>query len=351
MQYVELRILNTDFEQIAVMRDFSSLQWTPKYYDVGTFSMQTGLKYASLLPDALYVYRVGTDTLGLIDAPNITTTYNIKGRFCEALLYRRSVDRRVTYTGKVEDVCRTLVNEFCIDNESPERNMAYLSLGEYFGLGEEISIQPYGKTVYDAIHEVLTSYEMSFRLRYDFMLNRLFFEVYQGVDRSQSQSDNDWCIFSNSFYNVISENFKRSLDTRNFAYVVNGNEDNNEDEWVMSIEIDDGKPRAEVWVQDNTRLTEDMTEEEFEAAIRQTGLNKLAEFNVADTGECVIDATNAMGYALGDKCTYRNSTTNIDFEQRITEIREVLDARERSTTIIIGKPQLTESKKIMRAVT
>ena len=66
---------------------------------------------------------------------------------------------------------------------------------------------------------------------------------------------------------------------------MNGDEGKNEDELIIEIEIDDGRPRAEVFVQDHTRLTEDMTEAEFEAAIRQTGLNKLSEFNNADTGE------------------------------------------------------------------
>lgn len=362
MQQVELRILNADFEQIAVIRDFASLQWTPKYYDVGTFALQVGLKYAYLLPDAAYVYRVGTDTLGIIDAPNITTAYTMKGRFAEALLMRRVVNRRrpftgtedstrVTYTGTVEAICRQIVDEYCINSVEPERNIPHLALGEWSGVdAEETTIQPLGDTVYDVIRDLLTSYEMSFRMRYDFASNTIYFEVFRGLDRTQSQTDNDWCIFSTAFYNVIKEDFKRSLDTRNFAYVVNGNEDNNEDEIVITIEIDDGKPRSEIWVQDNTRLTEDMTDEEFEASIRQTGLNKLAEYNVADTGECVIDATNAMGYALGDKCTYRNSATGITFEQRVTEIREVYEAREISTTIVIGKAQLTESKKIMRAV-
>lgn len=364
MTDVELRILNEQFEQIAVVRDFSSLQWTPKYYEVGQFTLQVGLKYAHLLPDARYVYRVGTDVLGVIDAPRIDDMHMMRGRFAESLLMRRVINRRIpftgseettrpTYTGTVEDVCRRLVDEYCISNAEPERNIPRLALGELTGVpSEEITIQPYGETVYDAIRNTLTSYEMSFRLRYDFGDNALYFEVYKGLDRTQGNADgNGWCLFSKDFYNVISETFTRSLDTRNFCYVVNGDEDKNEDEWVITIEVDDGRPRAEVWVQDTTQLTEDMTDEEFEAAIRQTGLNKLAEYNVADTGECEIDVHNAMDYGLGDKCTYTNGETGIVFEQRITEIREVYETNNISTTIIIGKDQLTEGKKIMREVT
>ena len=368
MTDIELRLLNDDFEQIAIVRDFSSLQWTQKYYDPGDFALQVGMHYAHLLPDARYVYRASTDTLGIVDAPRTDKMFMMRGRFAEILLMRRSINRRVTYTGNVEDVCRQIVTDFCIENPEPERNIDHLILGEYHGglgghvhLGGQwdedgnevldVTLQPYGKTVHDAIRELLTANELSFRLKYDFVTNDLAFEVFEGVDRTQRQDDNEWCVFSSEWFNVIDETFTRTLDTRNFAYVVNGNEDNNEDEIIIEIEIPDGRPRSEIWVQDNTRLTEDMTEEEFEAAIRQTGLNKLAEFNVADTGECVIDVNDGMTYGIGDRCTYINNRIGITFEQRITEIREVYEPNTVSTSVILGKEQLTEGKKIIRRVT
>ena len=402
-QAIELRILNESFQQIAIIRDFTSLQWTQKYYEPGQFALQCGLNYVHLLPHARYVYRVGTDVLGVIDSTQVQDMHMMRGRFASAQLMERAVNRRVTYTGTVESVCRDVVREFCIEPEDAERVVPHLVLGEYMGIDEEgrsfgsaqddnegapddeggagehssplrdddgtasapddiepttvepttvgiVTIQPYGKTVYDAIREVLTANEMSFRLRYVFETNALVFEVYQGLDRTQNQTDNDWCVFSSELYNVSKETFTRSQDTRNFAYVVNGNEDNNEDEWIIEIEVPDGRPRAEVWVQDNTKLTEDMTEEEFEAAIRQTGLNKLAEFNIADTGECEIAVHNAMSYGLGDLCTYINSRIGVTFEQRITEIAEVHEPNRVATTVVLGKEQLTEGKKIMRAV-
>ena len=349
---IELRILDEGFEQIAIVRDFTSLQWTQKYYEPGEFAVQVGMNYTHLLPYARYVYRVSADVLGVIESQKVDTMHMMRGRFASSQLMERAVNKRVTYTGTVEGVCRDIVREFCIEPEDPARVMPHLVLGEYGGIGEEteVTIQPYGKTVYEAIREVLTANEMSFRLRYVFETNALVFEVYKGLDRTQNQTENDWCVFSSELYNVQKEVFTRSQDTRNFAYVVNGNEDNNEDEWVMEIEVPDGRPRAEVWVQDNTRLTEDMTEEEFEAAVRQTGLNKLAEFNIADTGECEISVHNAMSYGLGDLCTYINSRIGVTFEQRITEIREVYEQNAVSTSVILGKDQLTEGRKILRAV-
>lgn len=344
-------MLNEAYEEIAVIKNFSSLQWSPSYYEFGTFALQVGETYNSIFADARYVYRHGTDVLGIIDAPQIDKMYMMRGRFAESKLLTRVVNRRVTYTGKVEDVCRALVDEFCINNVEPERNIEHLLLGEYHGLGEEITIQPYKKTVYDAIREVLTSYEMSFRLRYEFTTNNLYFEVYQGLDRTQSQTENEWCVFSRELFTVISETFTRTLDTRNFVYVVRGDEDRNEDERILEIQIDDGRPRAEVWVQDTTTLTEDMTDEEYEAAIWQTGYNKLAEFNISDTGECVVDVTNIPEYGLGDKCTYINSKMRATFELRITGIREVVEPNEVSIRAILGRDQLTESQKLRRAVT
>ena len=352
MQDIELRIMDEGFEQIAVIRDFSSLQWSQKYYEPGAFDVRVGLHYAHMLPSAHYVYRVGTDELGVIDVLKIDDGCMLRGRFAGAQLMERSINRRVTYTGTVEDVCREIVRTFCIQPDDPARAVPHLALGVHAGLGgEPITIQPYGKTVYDAVREVLTEAEMSMRLRYDFTQNLLLFEVCQGLDRTQNQADNEWCVFSSSTYNVTKEVFTRTLDTRNFAYVVNGDEDKNEDEWVIEIEIDDGRPRAEVWVQDNTRLTEEMTEAEFEAAVRQTGLNKLAEYNIADTIECEIAIHGGMPCGIGDLCTYTNAQLGLTFEQRVTEIREVREPDRVSTSVVLGKDELTEGRKIMRKVT
>lgn len=362
---VVLNILDEDMRLLAVVRNFSSLQWTPRYYEFGQFALQVGLQYAKLLAAARYVYRAGTDVLGVIDQFQLTdVNIMMRGRFAEALLLRTVINHRleytggeeettrITYTGSAEDVCRNLVNDYCIDNIEPERNLPRLELGSPSGVpSPEITIQPYGETVYDMIRETLTAYEMSFRIRYDFMTDKLYFEVYQGLDRTQGNPDgNEWCVFSKDFYNVTDETFTRTLDTRNVCYVVNGDEDNNEDETVTVITVDDGRPRAEVWVQDNTQLTADMTMREFRQSIRQTGLNKLAEYNIADTGECTIDGSIATPYGLGDRCTYVNSQTGIVFEQRITEVREVYEANNVSTTIVIGKDQLTEGKKIKRSI-
>jgi hypothetical protein len=348
---LEMRVLNEEFEQIAIIQDFSSLQWTQKYYESGQFILQVGLRYAHLLPDARYIYRVNTDVLGVIDSMKADKAFTMRGQFAGSQLMERAINYRVTYTGTAEEVCRAIVNEFCIEPEDPLRIIPHLILGEFQGLeSEEVTVQPFGKTVFESIREVLTANEMSFRLRYVFETNDLIFEVYRGLDRTQSQTENDWRVFSADLYNVSNEAFTRTMDTRNYAYVVNGNEDNNEDEFVTIVEIDDGRPRAEVWVQDNTRLTEDMTEEEFEAAIRQTGLNKLAEFNIADTSECTIAVDNIDDYAIGDKCTYINKRVGVTIEQRITEIREVFEPNNVSTAVVLGKDQLTVGKKILREV-
>ena len=111
------------------------------------------------------------------------------------------------------------------------------------------------------------------------------------------------------------------------------------------------RPRAEVWVKDNTRLTIDMSDAQFRESIRQTGLIKLAEYNIADTLVCEIDAGNAMPFALGDLCTYHSRALGLSIEQRVTEIHEVFEPHEISRRITIGREQITESQKILRAVT
>jgi len=72
----------------------------------------------------------------------------------------------------------------------------------------------------DQIYKLCKEDELSIKLWYDFNSNQIVFNVWQGLDRVDTQNENTWAIFSRNFENILDDEY--SIDStkyRNFAYV------------------------------------------------------------------------------------------------------------------------------------
>lgn len=342
LNQVELLILNKDFERIKVIKDFTSLQWTERYFSPGDFELHCGIRHMDELMNGAYVYRKDKKSLACIEHKRVVSDeYDVilKGRFAESILENRVINTTTAYSGNTEDVCRDIVADFCLTGD---RSIPKLTLGIYNGLGTTVISQHTGRTVLDALTSILTEQEMSYRINFDANTSILSFEVYQGLDRTQSQSVNDWCVFSSDFYNVIKETYETINDLKNFAYVIGG------DERVITVDRTAGGERRELWVDAKDINTRDFSETEYLQALRDRGNEKLAEYNITDFVECEIGISSTTAFQIGDKCTYKQPNIGIIAEGRITEIYEVIENSNISTSITLGKEQLTIVQKIKR---
>ncbi|MDR1210047.1 MAG: siphovirus ReqiPepy6 Gp37-like family protein [Clostridiales bacterium] len=356
---VELILLGANFERIKTIEAFDSLLWTENYYDAGTFELYCGFRYLRYFLEATHVYRHDTNRLAVINyikPDEQTGSVIIKGGLIENELKTRVLDQAAKLSGTVEDVCRLLVEKYCMTGG---RAIPRLALGEPFGLTEVIEAQRTGKTVFDVLAELLYSREASFRLRFDFGERMLYFELFQGIDRTVSQSANTRCLFSTERNNVLSETYETSRDTRNFAYVAGAGE--GDARAVVTIDQTDGGPRRELYV-DARDIQPTEAAPAGSVAYNQLLINrgqeKLSEWNIADTVGVEIDMYNAPKFALGDKCSYRGSfriqgnfdpVLGVEAEGRVTKIYEVLEPSEISKTVTLGKEQLQVKQALKRS--
>jgi len=340
---IELILLDDDYNRLKTVKNFTSLQWTERYYGVGDFDARFDVDaHIHTLLRAAYVYRKDTRRLGRVENRSADMTAKdaaLRGRLIESALDDRVIQTSRDYNAAAEDVCREIVTEFCLTGD---RTIPRLTLGEAVGLGEQIRIQRTGKTVLEVVTEILTEQEMSCRVDYDIASRTLAFRVFQGLDRTRGQTVNPWAVFSCARYNVITETYAYAYDAKNYAYVAGAGE--GAERTVVTVDETDGGNRRELYVDArDLQPTETMTNDEYESALVNRGKDKLAEYNASETITFEADVNNAPFFALGDKCTYYQPDLDVLVEDRITEIYETYENDGLTVAITMGKEQLNAS--------
>ena len=101
---MDLMILDASFAPLGVVDAFFSLQWTRRYYEVGSFELHTDMAWYALLRQGRYVYRSDAAEVGVIEGLAYTQSeteeeLTVSGRFLECLLERRVIPQRMELSG------------------------------------------------------------------------------------------------------------------------------------------------------------------------------------------------------------------------------------------------------------
>ena len=343
-------LMDADFSVLGIVEGFSSLQWRESYYGVGSFAITAAGGYASMAKGAAYAIWNGSGYTGVIenfdsDAHAVT----LRGAFLEKELLHRAVNRHVQYSGGAEAVMRQLVSDFCI---SPaDRRIPLLRLGASRGLGGHVSICPMGETVLGAIEDICLEQELSFMLRYDFAEHAIVFEAFQGIDRTQRQDANAWCVFSREFDNVLEEKYSLARDGRNFVYVAGEGE--GAGRTVLEVDLSAGLRRRELFVdaRDLTRRLDgggEMPMPEYLELLRTRGKQRAANYVTVESADLRVAPANTMEYGLGDVVTYANRELGVVLEERITEITHVIERNFAGCSVALGRTPLSIIDKLKR---
>lgn len=359
---MELLLLDKNFQISGLIDDFSSLLWNRKYYRCGNFNLQIGLKYWKQFEDAKYVYSKEFEETAILETLNYkNTTQGIQiqrsGRFLESKLAQRVINTTQKFKNMItEDIIRSLVSTFVIN--SGDRKIKGIVLGERKGLGRVRTMQMTGGNLLDKIYELCKEDELSIRLRYDFDNNQMVFEVWQGLDRRDTQNKNTWAIFSRNFENILEDEYSND-ETKycNFAYVEGELEEQTETKKrrveVTVNRIKDGEERKELYVDArDLQKDEDMTDSEYLEILRERGIEKLNECNKVEISDFSIDSNSNLRYKedfdIGDKVVYINEDLGFSIENRIVAVSESYENGDKTIDVTFGDDY--NIKKIKEAI-
>ena len=342
---MELLLLDKDFNELVTIDIFSSLQWTRKYYDVGSFSLECEVKYFSVIDEAKYIYRTDRKQLGVIQSVTLDRTQendnrlSCSGDFVECLLFDRIVLEKNTYEGTHEFIARQLVEQNLISPGDSYRKFDYLEFGIVNNLGENTSLELEYENL--DIYDFLKDAELSYKIEYDYIRNKLVFSIYQGLDRTDSQDVNDWAIFSDNLETIASVEYNKDItEAYNHIYVI-GKDGNYQ--WYSGHESND---RKETSVK--------MTNEVDNQKLIDKGSQTYAKYQKIEKISGVIVGNDNLEYLkdfdLGDKVVIGMANLNKAIEVRITQIKEVYEQGQYTLDIGFGNDYLTARKLIEREI-
>ena len=327
-----IHVLDHSFNLVGVVDDFISVIWRPAYYDVGDFELYINAtsQAVELLQKNRYLVRdtdIQVDEAGNITYSNVMIIKNFTlttsaedgdyltytGRELKYLLHQRIVWKQTRMSSNVEYGIRRLVTENAIEPTDSKRIIPNLVLGAEAGLSASMNKQVTGKPLDEAITDICATYGYGWEI---FIYNSVMvFVVYEGVNRSYSQSENTYVVFSDEFDNILNSEYQ--LQTEQYANTtLIGGEGEGVQRIYTSIGDDfSGLERYETFtdagsISQNKDSENEITLEEYTLLLQEAGRESLAALAITEgfSGEVLSDFTFKYGrdFYIGDTVTVRN---------------------------------------------
>lgn len=319
---------------------YKSLRWRPKYDSPGEFELHTNAKHFARVYRGQLVLRSdrpkeAVKVEGIVVEENSLV---ITGRFLSAVLADASITGRYNFNCPVETAIRKLVAEQYgrIPRTLP------LKLAASGGFTEKITAQVSLKNLLTVSTAMAKAGGLGFRVYADPTEQCLYFEMYKGVDRTESQEENARVTFSDVYFNIDRPRYEENeANYKNYAIVCGEGEGTART--IVEVDRTNGEDRRELLVDARDLFKgEGQTDTEYKAVLLQRGTDKLAEHNRIQSFEAGIKSSSQFQYKtdwdLGDIVTGKQTAWGVAMDQRITEVEEVFEGDAMSITPTMGTP-------------
>lgn len=334
---MDLYVLDESYNKIAIIDDYDSLIWAKRYYDFGDCELYVNARteYLDTLKKGHFLMRSDDDMVCRIDTIELDTNQEegdyliIPGKDCRSILAQRIVWFQTNFSGTVENYIRRLITDNIVSPSVDYRKIDNFILGNSIGLTDTITEQVTFKPLDEKIIELCKTYQYGSSVTLD-SNNRFVFNLYKGIDRSYSQTVNDYVVFSPEFDNIISSKYVTDSSNIKNAVLVAG-EGEGVERTRYSMGTSSGLDRYELFVdaKDLSSKTEEGETIDYAQALRSRGLEALAEYGAVESFEGEVEPNYSykygVDYNLGDIVQIINEY-GISSSARITEVIETFDS-------------------------
>lgn len=288
---MDLLVLNKSLDAFYVLDTYTSLIWTDRYNKYGDFELT--LPASSELIDVMqqdyYLYNSRSEHVMIIEQLTIKTdseeggTFTVTGRSLESLLDRRIIWGLKSLNDTLQNGIKTLLDECLISPSNTNRkieNFAFEASTDPAITELSISAQYTGDNLYDVISGVCEERGIGFKVTLS-EDKKFVFKLYAGVDRSYSQTEVPYVVFSPKFDNLISSNYLESRSSLKNVTLVGGEGEGSARRYT-AVGDSVGMNRREMFtdardISSDTNEGEKLTDEEYISQLRQRGKEDLAE--------------------------------------------------------------------------
>jgi hypothetical protein len=348
---MELYIFDASLNFIGLLDNFTSLQWTRRYAKCGEFELHCSLnpETLALLQKGNVVWKKDDPETGFIEYRQLAQDTDgkealiIKGKFLSGYLNRRIVWGEEILQDTAESAMRTLVDKNGITSTDTSRIIPNLMLGGLNGYSQAVNYQTSYMNLLNEVENLCGLSELGYRVKFDVALKKLVFEVYEGLDRTSSQSVNPRAIFSKEFENILIQQYTDSLNNfRNTALI--GGMGEGAARKLVTIGSSTGLDRFEMFddAKDLTNVvdTVTLTDLEYTNTLIERGNSKLSETQEIQTFDSTINLNSNLVYKtdfdLGDIVTCTSKKWGLTLDTRITEVKEVYEEAGLSINVTFG---------------
>lgn len=355
--------LDRDFNLVALLR-YTNLQWSRKYHESGTFSLQIPVEqYDSSFK---YIYTNDRPETGKIVQVNYVSDrghefIQLSGYFLENELNRMVAFVKgdgniiedpgwVEKIGIAEDVAYDFFNAFSKIRFNSDNGPVMYDVGitgrTSQGRGSKVHHVRENSYLGNKIYHILKSSGMSYRVIYNFEDNEKYFEVWAGKDRTSEQVDNNPVTFSTLYGNIKNPNILIDNSTyKNGCVVVSGkNDDENSSTYVRALMDPDEFPEdnAFLFLESSIDINDFENLEDYYLALDAEGRSEKeskwtrtmnVEFN-ALTGSYEY----MQDFDIGDICNIEINEVGISANVRLIGCYEVIKSNNWSLTLEFGTP-------------
>lgn len=324
---MDILVLNTDFEAIAVIDTYESMIWTDRYNAYGDFEIYFAMD------EQLLEYLKEDNYLWLKDSEHCMIIENIKinadaengnhlivtGRSLESILERRIIWGQRIFSGNLQNGIQTMLNECIISPSIVERkipNFIFIPSTDPKITSLNIDHQYTGDELYAVIQGLCEENNIGFKVVLTDE-NQFAFSLYAGVDRSYNQTENPYVVFSPNFENIINSNyFSSKAGFRNVTLVAGEGEGASRK--TTTVGSASGLDRRELFTdaKDISSDTENgtLSDSEYMAQLKTKGLKNLADHIVTTAFEGEVETTILFKYGedffIGDIVQITNEYGN-----------------------------------------
>lgn len=335
----ELYIYDTYLNFKGVIDTYKSLRWRRKYFEAGEFELhlQANDKNIKMLQKDTVIIREESQEAAFVIGREInddgkSTELIITGRFLSYFLYRRIIKSKITFSGKILEGMR-----FLLQKMTP---FSILDIPETTIDSEQIKFQCTYKNVYNYIVKLSKTAGIGFRLKADIENKRYKFENFCGVNRTVEQKENSFYEFSEEYSNIKKANYVNDSSSL-CNYVLVGGEGQGDKRYIVEIDNTEGLKDFEIVEQFVDAKSESKDEETSDEEYREMLRTKGQEYI-----DSVIETINFEAYVqdykkkwdLGDIVTVKKESWNIKENLRITEVEEVIENNVVTVTPTFGTP-------------
>lgn len=308
---MDILVLDTNLEAIAILDMFESFIWTDRYSKCGDFELYTLMDVGLLhyIKQDYYLMFRDSEHLMIIEKLLISsdtedgTHLTVSGRSIESVLDRRIVWGLKTYKGNLQAGIKMLLNENVISPSDPDRridNIVFEESDDPAITSLDIDVQWTGDNLYEIIQKICEEHKIGFKMTLSDNNKQFIFKLYAGADRSYSQTNNPYVIFSPKYENIANSNYVESkMDLKNVTLIAGEGEGAKRKYAVTGSET--GLNRRELFtdardISSNAGEGITLTEAEYISKLQQRGAEKLAENTEVESFEGEVEATLMFKY-------------------------------------------------------